>query len=133
MLTQIPKISPKFSCTYCNIHTNSKKDFNNHLLTAKHARQSQITHPLTPVTPISPTLPGEESTLSCKLCKKVYKSRVGLWKHAKTCKPVASTDAIPVMEEEILLPKEWFVMLMKQNNEILEFIKSGANITITNK
>jgi hypothetical protein len=34
----------KFDCDCCNYHTNSKKNFNKHLLTAKHSKNNNLTH-----------------------------------------------------------------------------------------
>jgi hypothetical protein len=38
METFCPQNFPKFFCESCDIKTNNKKDFNKHLLTAKHQK-----------------------------------------------------------------------------------------------
>lgn len=126
MLTKFPQNFPKFQCLPCEIQTNNKKDFNNHLLTAKHARQCQLTKPLTNFPKISPISPDGEQGFSCKFCKKVYKSRVGIWKHTKICRPPASA-----IDQDILSHKEWFLMLMKQNSDLLDLVKNASVITTT--
>jgi len=75
-----PKI-PKYACEFCQTKTNNKKDFDKHLMTAKHLRWSQgdggdktgdIKNPL-------------KEVHACEKCNKKYKSRNGLWKHTKSC------------------------------------------------
>jgi hypothetical protein len=72
---------PKFSCINCGIKTNNKKDFANHIMTAKHAKL------------------GNGNTgntffpkFRCEKCKKSYASRAGLWKHNKTCNNIIIID-----------------------------------------
>jgi hypothetical protein len=75
MVTDSDKKSLIYECKLCNIITSNKKDYNKHLLTAKHLkRQSGDTGDKDP--PI----------LRCKICNKQYKSRNGIWKHSKNCK-----------------------------------------------
>lgn len=62
----------KFECILCNYYTNSKKDFNRHLKTAKHKRRNGETK----------KSPSENK---CEKCKKNFKSRTTLWRHKKNC------------------------------------------------
>ena len=80
MLTKNSPNSPKFICDVCDIKTNNKKDYNTHLLTAKHKKLTIVNNELT-------SLPQKDMniTFTCDKCTKKYKSRVGLWKHKKTC------------------------------------------------
>ena len=136
----------KFFCQFCQIETNNKKDFNKHLLTAKHLRQSQIT-------PLGNNLSQPVKTkFLCQKCVKQYNSRVGLWKHSKLClskdvkKSEKMTSKGPTLEEKLLEKsedhekvyeqnqigtmvelKDLFLMLVKQNAEIVELLKAGTN------
>ena len=65
-----------FECIICNTIAGNKRDYERHLLTAKHKK-----HAL-----------GDEvgdtfchAGFCCEKCNKNYKSRNGLWKHSKTC------------------------------------------------
>ena len=78
MLTDFSPNIPKFFCGFCGIKTDNKKDFNKHLLTAKHKKNENLTN----IEHISPKNP---ITHTCKKCNKLYKSRVGLWYHEKKC------------------------------------------------
>lgn len=88
--------NPKFFCDICQTGTNNKKDYNKHLITSKHKNNIPVNFQLIELTKKNPKNPltekkretneNIESTLICDVCKKEYKSRVGLWKHRKTCK-----------------------------------------------
>ena len=79
MLTKkIPKI-PKFYCEKCDTCTNNKKDYNKHLLTAKHKKIDSLTKMGISLTEKPQTI----EYYACNYCEKLYKSRVGLWYHNK--------------------------------------------------
>jgi hypothetical protein len=99
-LAKISPNFPKYSCETCGIFTNNKKDYTNHLMTAKHSK-------FTSFNTLSQNLPQngtifpqnsvdqsinncvesyEKCTHTCDNCSKIYKSRVGLWYHNKKCK-----------------------------------------------
>jgi hypothetical protein len=68
-----------YRCEKCKTETNSKKDFNKHLLTRKHTK---LGHP-------QPVNVGNSNIniplIVCSKCNKIYESRSGLWRHQKTC------------------------------------------------
>ena len=74
-MKKIPKNPIIFECKKCNYNTVSKKDYNKHLLTAKHKYR---------------TNGGEKSQkipktdFECE-CGKVYKARNSLWYHTQKC------------------------------------------------
>ena len=71
MVTEIPK----YECDNCDIKTNNKKDYEKHIMTAKHKKMSE-----------GDNLGDKKKLiLECFKCNKVYKSRNGLWKHSKIC------------------------------------------------
>ena len=87
--------TPKFFCELCNTKTNNKKDYEKHLLTAKH-KKKEIGNHLYPKIPI----------FICKNCNKEYKSNHGLWYHKKKC-----------IKEDTFLEKE--IQEIKEENIII--------------
>ena len=129
METIISQISPKFICECCNIKTNNKKDFNNHILTAKHKKLTNVNKMETGCSQNS-----EKSTnFACKNCNKKYNSRVGLWKHNKICKKIDEEDGdyyegINIKDKDALV-----LHLLKQNGELQKsLIEMSKDKSITN-
>lgn len=91
---------PKYSCESCGIFTNNKKDYTNHLMTAKHTKNASFNNMSQNLPQNTSFLPqnsvdqsinnyvtsNEKCTHTCDNCNKIYKSRVGLWYHNKKCK-----------------------------------------------
>ena len=76
MLTEsCHKVAPRFSCVKCDYFTSKKSSFDKHLTTRKHIALTNVNIELT----------ENVSLQRCNTCIKEYKSRVGLWKHNKTC------------------------------------------------
>jgi len=69
------KISNKFNCEKCNYTTSKQSDYTKHLNTRKHIKLINVNNELI----------VKSQLFNCPLCKKEYKSNVGLWKHKKTC------------------------------------------------
>ena len=124
-------------CTDCNFCCSNKKDYNRHLLTAKHKIRTNVTEK-TPENPIE---------YDCK-CGKIYKSRSSLWYHKKKCS-VDKHNIVVSNEQQSMMDilsqnKELMNLLVVQNQEhreettklhntILELVpKIGNNNTITN-
>ena len=61
----------KYTCDNCNFYTINNYDYNKHLLTKKHIKNSE-----------------KVSNFECLICKKKYFSYQGLWKHKKSCKEI---------------------------------------------
>ena len=129
-----PKI-PRHFCEYCEYVTGNSKDFNKHLLTAKHKMET-----------FGNIL---ETNLSqkCTSCKKTFKSRSGLWKHKKTCQHINCDDEKPNTYEispELILNiiqqnTEFKDILLEQNkinqelhNKVIEICKKGTTNTVNN-
>jgi hypothetical protein len=121
MATNLSQKNPsKFECKNCNYFTCSFKDYNKHILTQKHARNTLATFSNTQSTP--------KSFYVCKKCNKEYYDRTGLWRHKKTCKEVLSTETVNVNEnEKDLTDKDLIMMLINQNKELMEIVKNGTN------
>ena len=71
------KPQSKFICEECDYLTSNKKDYNKHLDTRKHLCNINSNN----CNPINP----QNEILTCLNCEKIYKSRVGLWRHKKIC------------------------------------------------
>jgi len=75
-----PKI-PKYDCDICHTKTSNKKDYEKHLLTAKHLKLSFGDKTGDAGDDKNP----QKEEYTCEMCNKKYKSRNGLWKHKKIC------------------------------------------------
>jgi len=125
-----PKI---YNCIKCNFKCFNKKDYNRHLLTAKHKFQHNQQE--------KPKKNPENYLLTC-VCGKKYKERSGLWRHKNSCNQINST-LIEDKEREptdnsIILDlisqnKELMEMLQEQNKIIQDLVpKIGSNNTTNN-
>lgn len=65
----------KFECIPCTFKCSNKKDYNRHILTAKHEKSTKSTD-FTQKTPY---------VFICEKCNKNYKDRSGLWRHNNKC------------------------------------------------
>ena len=141
MLTNIIPKNNKFFCSDCCFKSNSKKDFERHLSTSKHIRLTNVNE-----TNNNSII---ELDFKCQYCNKVYKSRVGLWKHKKICKILDEEDienklTTSSSESEIKILTSLVLDVVKQNkdlinqnqeltNKIVDICKSGIqNNTISN-
>jgi len=115
MLTNEPTTKYKYFCENCNLNTNNKKDFEKHLLTSKHTK----------LTDLSASNLENETDLKCSYCKKVYKSRVGLWKHKKICKPNSNDELISSTSTQNLsnqITPEFILSILEQNKELTNLV-----------
>jgi len=98
----------KFTCDKCCFETRNKKDYNRHLLTRKHIRETSgtiITH----------------SSFVCGNCSKQFKSRSGVWKHRNNCKDV-EPDQTQVAQVPPTVDSSLLIELLKQNQEFKEMM-----------
>jgi hypothetical protein len=115
-----PKNPYKFECKNCYYFTCSFKDYNRHVLTQKHARNTLATFSNIQATKKSPFM--------CKKCNKEYYDRTGLWRHKKTCKEeMVSQTHNDNENEKDLTDKDLIIMLINQNKELMEIVKNGTN------
>jgi hypothetical protein len=94
-----PKI-PKYKCDYCEYITNNKKDYNKHLLTAKHKNETNETN-------LKQLCPKKSPNLQCH-CGIIFYSRTTLWRHKKIC----------IEELTNQTDKDLIMMLIKENSEL---------------
>jgi hypothetical protein len=133
METKILPDFPKYSCDICEIKTDSKKDFRKHLLTAKHKKKMQVNNKLTKE--IEDNIDDnvdDKCSFTCRMCKKKYKSRVGLWKHKKGCIEIKDNEDSDESEDQYNEPtdKELLMMVIKENSELknmmMKVIENGT-------
>jgi hypothetical protein len=125
-----PKNPKKFECTYCNYITSSKKDYEKHLLTRKHMKETGG-----PILETKKNPPKQ--SIVCDICGKIYKNRTGLWKHQQKCSPKQEpTEETPIETSEpppTMNDQSMVIELLKQNQELqkqlIEALKvSGPHI-----
>ena len=94
-----------FSCTTCDYNTGNKKDYNKHLLTAKHLNRTNRTEK-SPKNPI---------TYNCN-CGKIFSARNSLWYHKKKCAD-QTNEYSPPDNHDIMTDTSVIIKLLKQNDE----------------
>jgi len=121
---KIPKI---FECKCCNYNTSNKKDYNKHLLTAKHKKEADGSI-------------NKPRYYICEFCEKQYKSRGSFWKHQQKCTKIPSIQEKLPETSTKTSDSQLIIELLKQNQELqkqlIEAVKTGGshieNQTINN-
>jgi hypothetical protein len=72
-------------------------------------------------------------TYTCNVCDKIYKSRVGLWKHTKKCKNLEETTAneINTNETEYKMLTALMLEMVKSNSELQKQMLEVCKINTT--
>jgi hypothetical protein len=112
----------KYICKMCYFNTCKKTDYDRHLSSQKHSRNT--------LTTIGNGIITTKICLSkhiCDYCKKEYNDRSGLWRHKKKCQTIFLEN-----KKDESTDKELIMMLVKQNTELLELVKNGTHNTIIN-
>ena len=122
MLTKShPKNPTNFCCEICRYNTVIKKDYQKHLLTAKHNLLTNGNNQLTK----SPNMINE---FKCTKCNKIYLSRVGLWKHTKICSEENDTNSKIFVADSVSNPTtELILLLIKDNSEMKNMMIEQQN------
>jgi tetrahydromethanopterin S-methyltransferase subunit B len=76
-------VNYKYNCDNCSLHTNSKQSYDRHLLSKRHKEIHESNIFIYP----------------CKICKKLFKARVGRWHHSKKCVKPQEIDIIDLTEK----------------------------------
>ena len=129
----VDKSSNEYYCDICDYKTSHRGHYNEHLTSLKHCKRKQFGIIGNKI--VDNNL--EIENICCKNCNKNFKTRSGLWKHAKTCNIEKSSTKDEPSDKEVMC------MLIKQNSElikehsdikemILEIIKNGITNTNTN-
>ena len=137
------KVANKYICEKCDYKCFKKYNWNKHLLTAKHIKETLDTEMETE------SSEKWQKEMKCE-CGKIYKNKSGLWKHQKKCKlpeentkPTEENITIEINEvknQEILQPQQMneslIIEFIKQNQEfqkqLLEVMKENLGTHTTN-
>ncbi len=107
------KVATEFICELCDYKTSRKNNYDKHILTSKHINVTNCN--------TFECKKTEEKDYMCGICSKKYNSRVGLWRHKKTClneeKGDISNDKFDGDKLNISL-NELVKYLMKENAEL---------------
>ena len=114
----------KFQCEKCAFKCSKKSYWERHIITAKHIKLTKANDIL--------STDVKKMTYMCAICDKVYKSRVGLWKHAKLCKiedtpPSASAPT----ETEYKMLTNLMLEMVKSNTELQKQMMEVCKINTT--
>jgi hypothetical protein len=121
----------KYLCNFCDYTTSRKCNFDTHLISLRHVRNSAK---CTKETKIQQKFSNKTNQTICRYCKKQFKHRSGLWKHNKICKQNNyNNEQINDNNNEIKndnKEKDDIInILLKQNSELMDIIKNGTNNT----
>ena len=121
MLTEsCSKVAFKFNCKKCHYNTSKKSSYDKHLTTSKH---NQLTTVNTLETQSCLNITNC-NTFICNNCSKVYKSRVGLWKHHKIC----LKSNIEIQKDETFDKYQLIMTIIKQNSELIKETSEFKNM-----
>jgi len=105
--------NPKYCCKICTFVTGNKKDWTRHLSTAKHILSQGVSKMETELPHFTP---DDKSNFCCSVCKNVYKTRAGLWKHLKKCSQPSVKDVFENNNPTEL--KDIILQLVQQNQNL---------------
>jgi hypothetical protein len=115
-----PKKPQNYLCDFCDFSSSNKKDYNRHLLTLKHKKETnggQV---------------DETENLENYICGcgREYKCRQGLWKHKKNCLAYKTPKKTPHKEpdSDLKILTNLVLDVVKQNQELV-----SQNSELTNK
>jgi hypothetical protein len=111
--------TPKYPCVSCNFKTSNKKDYNRHLLTAKHLNETNMKQ----MKQFNPIIPHDIIDYTCDVCCCNFSSRTTLWRHKKVCN-LEENDNSSNADTNIIL------QLIKQNDNFKHLILDQTKIFI---
>jgi len=106
-----------FFCEKCNFVCSYKSDYTRHCATRKHQEFTKFTNEFTEKNDV------DNGLHICKQCGKEYASRMGLWKHAKGCKPAENIQPELPTNDDITSNepiKNYIMKLVEQNMQLSE-------------
>lgn len=115
-----------FRCEFCDYNTSRKYNYTKHMRTGKHT-----THVATNDVNAESSKSSSLGKFPCEECKKIYASRVGLWKHKQKCSPVCP----PLFAPQSSFDHDSIISLLKQNQEFKELLLEQHNkiVELSNK
>jgi hypothetical protein len=121
-----PNKSPIYNCDFCKYITNNKKDFNKHLITPKHKKETNET--------LFETENPKNKIYNCNKCLVNFNSRTTLWRHQKTCiDNINAQTHINESSKNHEFSKEILINIIKENHDfqkdmqkqMFEFMKTN--------
>jgi hypothetical protein len=109
--------TPKYPCDSCNFKTSNKKDYNRHLLTAKHINETNVKQ----MKQLNPNMSHDIIDYRCGVCCCNFSSRTTLWRHKKVCKLEENVNSSNADTNIIL-------QLIKQNDNFKNLILDQTKI-----
>jgi hypothetical protein len=105
------KVANKYICEKCDYKCIKKYNWDKHLLTAKHIKETTETE--------MEIKSGEkwQTDITCE-CGKSYKNKSGLWKHQKKCK--ISEEKCKITEEKSKFSEENIILTTEEKEESYE-------------
>jgi hypothetical protein len=127
-MEKTPKNPKEFYCEECNFNCSNKKDYNRHVLTAKHQYRTHRTEK-------TPKNPKSSKIFECA-CGKIYKARNSLWYHKQRCNYTEETNdeienSIELVDEnEPTSDASTILRLLKQNDEFKELMVEEHSLMV---
>ena len=106
---KMPKNAEKYICEICNFKCSKLSNYNKHLSTAKHKKETLDTQ----------KMPKNATSYVCSGCNKSYKYNSGLWKHKLVCKAIKKTLE-PTTNNVIASIMKKQSDITEQNNKLME-------------
>lgn len=126
-----PCLSKKYGCQSCDYFTDRKSNLDHHFNSLRHHKE---THG-------NPAKQKLSCDHVCPKCKKVYRSKAGLWKHNQSCITKNKDQLIPAVQNNLITTElvmelikdnqEMKQIIMEQHNTINHLVKSGLGNTTT--
>ena len=115
-------LTKKYICEKCDYSTDSKKDFNKHLGTAKHKKMTDAINSEDFSNQLIPKNP-ENKIYTCVNCERKFKSNSGLWRHKKTCindeeSEEKCEEIVEKKPDKELELKDMFLTVVNENKEL---------------
>lgn len=108
---------PLFICEKCEYKTNTKKDYNKHILTRKHLNETTQT---------------KKAPKCICSCGDQFNSRTTMWRHKKSCnRIVVQTQSSNIIIELVKQNQEFKQLIIEQNQKILD-LSSKPTTTVNN-
>jgi hypothetical protein len=110
----------KFYCIFCDYGTSRKSNYNTHIDSTKHSKNSKMETFGNIQQKNKQKISKTNGQNSCKTCNKLFKNRSGLWKHNKNC--LTKDDIISLIPNTIEGQKELIEFLVKENSEFKQLM-----------